>query len=162
TLNWEPDPYGASSYTIYRKAKADIDWGAPLAFLSGDTTSYTDVALAPGIPYEYQIVKAAGLGYMGYGYIFSGINVPMTEQRGIVVLLVASESTDGLDYELARLQTDLIGDGWQVLRHDVSTNDIPDNVREWILNDYWAAPDQVNTVFLLGHVPVLQSGYLDY
>jgi hypothetical protein len=79
-----------------------------------------------------------------------------------VVLLVGSESTVGLDYELARLQTDLIGDGWQVLRHDISTNDTPDNVRSWVLNDYWAAPDQVNTVFLLGHVPVLQSGYLNY
>jgi hypothetical protein len=162
TLNWEPDPYGASSYTIYRKAKTGTAWGAPLAYLSGDSTSYFDAAVTAGTAYEYQIIKIGSLGYTGTGYIFTGINVPMTDQRGTVVLLVGSESTVGLDYELARLQTDLIGDGWQVLRHDVSTNDTPDNVRAWVLNDYWAAPDQVNTVFLFGHVPVLQSGYLDY
>jgi hypothetical protein len=162
TLNWEPDPYGATNYTVYRKLKADTAWGAPLAYLTGDSTNYTDATVLIGTPYEYQIVKAASLGYTGYGYIFSGIDVPAIEQRGIVVLLVASESTVGLDSELARLQTDLVGDGWQVLRHDVSTNDTPDDVRLLILDDYWASPDRVNAVFLLGHVPILQSGYLDY
>lgn len=161
TLNWEPDPYGATNYTVYRKFKTDTSWDA-LAYLSGDATNYIDASVSVGTAYEYQIVKAATLGYTGYGYIFSGINVPAIEQRGTVVLLVASESTIGLDYELARLETDLIGDGWQVLRHDVSTNDTPDNVRSLVLGDYWAAPSQVNAVLLLGHVPVLQSGYLDY
>src|SRR5215469_1143431 len=31
TLNWEPDPYGATNYVVYRKNKADLSWGAPLA-----------------------------------------------------------------------------------------------------------------------------------
>lgn len=162
TLNWEPDPYGANDYAIYRKSKTATDWGAPLAVLDGSAGSYIDTNVAVGTTYEYQVIKDAVLGYTGYGYIFSGIEAPPNENRGTVVLVVASESVAGLDAELAQLQSDLVGDGWQVLRHDVSENDTPDDVRGLILNDYWAAPQQVNTVFLLGHVPILQSGYLNY
>ncbi|HYG35168.1 MAG TPA: fibronectin type III domain-containing protein, partial [Clostridia bacterium] len=97
-----------------------------------------------------------------YGYIYSGINVPMTEQRGTVILVVARESVIGLDYELARLHSDLIGDGWRVIRHDVSRNDTPQSVRALIMNDFYTDPANVNTVFLLGHVPILHSGYMDY
>src|SRR5204863_824669 len=137
-------------------------WGTPIATLSGSASNYTDTAVSIGTDYEYQIVKAATLGYTGYGYIYSGINVPPIEQRGTVVLVVATNSTTGLDAELARLQSDLVGDGWQVLREDVSSNDTPDSVHARILSDYSADPTNVNTVFLLGHVPILQSGYLNY
>src|SRR5262245_20916772 len=41
TLSWEPDPYGASSYTVCRKLKTDTDWSAATT-LPGDATSYTD------------------------------------------------------------------------------------------------------------------------
>jgi hypothetical protein len=162
TLSWEIDPYGANTYSVYRKGKSDTAWGTPLATLAGSAASYTDGTVTVGSAYEYGIVKAATLGYTGYGYIFSGINVPAIEQRGTVVLVVATNSIIGLDFELARLQSDLAGDGWQVLREDVSSNDTPTAVRERILSDYWADPADVNTVFLLGHVPILQSGYLNY
>src|SRR5436190_1208074 len=138
TLSWEIDPYGANTYTIYRKAKSDTDWGTPIATLSGSASNYTDTAVSIGTDYEYQIVKAATLGYTGYGYIYSGINVPPIEQRGTVVLVVATNSTTGLDAELVRLQSDLVGDGWQVLREDVSSNDTPDSVHARILSDYSA------------------------
>lgn len=162
TLYWEPDPYGANTYTIYRKAKTDTSWGSPIATLPGSAVSYADTDVAVGSTYEYQIIKQASLGYTGYGYIYSGIDAPMTDQRGTVILIVGQESVVGLDSDLAQLQSDLIGDGWQVIRHDVSTNDTPDDVRALILGDYWADPTNVNTVFLFGHVPILQSGYLDY
>jgi hypothetical protein len=165
TLSWEPDPYGASSYTIHRKAKEATDWGEPVAALPGSALSWTDADVTVGSSYEYRVVKivqSSTLSYTGFGYIFSGIEVPPVESRGTVILIVAKESTIGLETELAQLQSDLIGDGWQILRHDVSTNDTPENVRTLILGDYWADTANVNTVFLLGHVPVLQSGYLDY
>src|SRR5690242_15132084 len=79
TLKWEPDPYGATNYTVYRKAKEDTSWGTPLASLPGTTSSYADSAVAAGGSYEYQVVKAATLGYTGYGYIYSGIDAPLTE-----------------------------------------------------------------------------------
>jgi len=162
TLMWEPDPYGANSYTIYRKAKEDTSWGTPLATLSGSDSSYTDTSVAEGSTYEYQIVKAATLGYTGYGYIYSGINAPLVDQRGTLLLIVAAETASNLQVELSQLETDLVGDGWQVRRHEVSTNDTPDYVRALIIADYLADPTNVNTVFLFGHVPILQSGFLDY
>jgi hypothetical protein len=111
-----------------------------------------------GIPYEYQIVKHATLGYTGYGYIYSGIEVPLTETRGKLLLIVATNNTASLSNELARLRSDLVGDGWTVLRQNVSSADSPAYVRGLITNTYYADPANVNCVFLFGHVPILQSG----
>ena len=77
TLSWEPDMYGANSYTVLRKAKEDTSWGAPIATLGGATSQFIDSNVAVGTTYEYSIIKAATLGYTGYGYIFSGINAPL-------------------------------------------------------------------------------------
>ena len=164
TLHWQPDSYGPYSYAVYRKAKDATSWGSPLATLSGSALSFTDTAVAVGTTYEYGIVKVvvnAG-GYTGYGYIYTGINAPLIENRGKLLLIVATNATTGLSNELARLQTDLIGDGWQVVRHDISSSDSPAKVRTIITNDYYADPSNVNALFLFGHVPVLQSGNLNY
>src|ERR1051326_1589820 len=53
TLSWEPDPYGANSYAIYRKPKEESTWGQPLATLPGEALGYTDTAVAVGSAYEY-------------------------------------------------------------------------------------------------------------
>ena len=161
-LGWEPDEYGANSYTVYRKAKNATSWGVPIATLSGSTTNLTDSNVVADSSYEYRIVKAASLGYTGYGYIYAGINAPLTEGRGKLLLIVATNATTSLSNEMARLQSDLTGDGWQVLRHDVSSNGSPASVRTLITNDYYADPANVSAVFLFGHVPILQSGNLNY
>ena len=140
TLNWRPDPYGASSYRVYRKAKDDTSWGNPVAVLSGSVTSYTDNNVGAGQSYEYQVAKDAMLGYHGYGYLFSGIYAPATESRGTVVLVVASNIAGTLGPELARLQADLAGDGWQVVRHDVSVDATPASVRDLIRTRWHGGP----------------------
>ena len=114
-----------------------------------------------GAAYEYQVVKHATLGYTGYGYIYVGIEAPLIENRGKLVLVVAAD-TGSLASELARLQSDLTGDGWVVIRHDVAPWDSPDSVKTLIQNDYYADPGQVLAVFLFGHVPVVMSGSLEY
>jgi hypothetical protein len=161
TLNWQPDPLGANSYTIYRKALTDTNWGNGIT-LSGSASNFIDTVVTAGTTYEYQIVKSGTPGYTGYGYIYSGINAPLTENRGKLILIVATNSTVGLSSELTQLETDLIGDGWRVLRHDVSSNDLPSSVKSLIKTDYDSDPANVRTVFLFGHVPILQSGNLNY
>jgi hypothetical protein len=157
TLQWEAnDPYGVRSWSIYRKAKEATSWSF-LTSLEPDVTNWTDSSVSAGSTYEYQFIKAA-TNHTGYGYIFSGINAPLTDSRGTCLLIVATNSTLGLSDELARLQSDLTGDGWLVIRHDVSSNQTPLSVRSAITNDYYADPANVNTVFLFGHVPILQSG----
>jgi hypothetical protein len=169
TLNWEPDPYGAVNFSIYRKTKDATSWGAPIASLSGTTLTYTDFNVVAGSNYEYQIIKTTTnattygvTGYHGYGYIWVGINSPMIENRGKLLLIVATNATATLTTELAQLQSDLVGDGWQLIRHDVSSNAYPQDVRSIIMSDYYADPANVNAVFLFGHVPILESGNLNY
>jgi hypothetical protein len=147
---------------VYRKARDAASWGNPIASLPGSTSSYTDFDVSVGATYEYGVSKNAVLGYQGFGYIYSGINAGLVESRGTLVLVVAANIAGSLAGELDRLQSDLVGDGWQVLRHDVSVDDTPDAVRNLIIADYNSDPANVNTVFLFGHVPILQSGYLNY
>jgi hypothetical protein len=159
-LSWPQDQYGANSYTVYRKTKDSGSWGTGTT-LPGSTTSYADNNVAVGGAYEYQIVKQASLGYTGYGYIYAGIESPLVENRGKVILVVDSSQAGGLNSELTRLQQDLFGDGWSVVRRDVSRTDTPANVRTVIRNAYNADPVNVKAVFLFGHVPIFRSGNLN-
>src|SRR5256714_6544430 len=120
-LSWPQDTSGTpNSYTVYRKAPGATLWGGGTT-LSGSATSYADTGVAAGTAYEYAIVKNAG-GYNGYGYIEAGINVPLVDNRGKVILVVDNTYASQLGSELNRLQQDLAGDGWTVLRHDVGRN----------------------------------------
>lgn len=161
TLNWEPDPFGAVSYTLYRKVKESTAWKQRAVF-SGSVSNYTDTNVLAGAAYEYQIIKVASHGYIGYGYIYAGINTTVIEDRGKLVLIVANTYAASLSSELSLLENDLTGDGWTVLRHDVSSSDTPASVRAVIQDDYQADPANVKAVFLFGHVPIFRSGNLNY
>ncbi len=164
TLSWTQDTNGApASYTIYRKAPSATSWGNPLATVGGSTTSFADAAVAAGSVYEYQIVKdfTAERAYRGYGYIEAGINAPLADGRGTVILIVDNNFSTSLAPELLRLQQDLMGDGWFVIRHDVARGDSVTSVKALIRADYEADRANVNTVFLFGHVPVPYSGLLN-
>ena len=159
-LQWEPDQYGADSYEVFRKFEADTSWGSGTT-LPGTATNFLDTNVISGAAYEYQIIKNATLGYTGYGYIYAGINAPLIENRGTVVLVVAADTATLAD-GLSQLQSDLVGDGWQVIRHDVSPDDSPATIQGLIRDDYYGEPQDVQAVFLFGHVPVVMSGDLDY
>jgi hypothetical protein len=158
-LSWPQDVVGTpQSYVIYRKDKPATAWGSPVT-LSGSTTQYLDNAVAVGTAYEYQVHKIAGT-YQGYGYICAGINAPLVENRGKVILLIDNSVAAALQPELARLTQDLVGDGWIVLRHDVSRSDAVESIKAIIRNDYNSDPANVIAVFLFGHIPVPYSGDL--
>jgi hypothetical protein len=161
TLSWPPapsfSPDSATAYAVSRKGRDDTVWGAA-TMLSGSATNYIDTNVQVGATYEYQVIKQTVLGYIGTGYIYAGIQAPLTDDRGKLILIVANNHAAALSNELARLQSDLAGDGWQVIRHDVATNDAPSAVRNLIIADYNADPTYVKAVFLFGRVPILQSG----
>ena len=157
TLNWPQDQYTVpNTYTVYRKAPGDGSWGAGTT-LAGTTTSYTDNNVAAGTAYEYQIVKV-GPAYTGYGYVYAGINLPMVDSRGKLLLVVDNTYAANMASELARLQQDLVGDGWTVIRLNVNRNDAVTSVKAQIKAQYTADPANVKCVFLFGHVPVPYSG----
>ena len=156
-LQWpgKPTPTSENTYYVYRKGKEEKSWGPALAKLNGDATSYEDTSVTVGHLYEYKVDSA---NYTGY--ICAGIKAPAVESRGKVVLLVEAEQASALKAELETLKKDLIGDGWGVLRHDVSRNAAPDSVRSLVQKDYNADPANVKAVYLLGHIPVFKSGKL--
>ncbi|MEO8433080.1 MAG: Ig-like domain repeat protein [Acidobacteriota bacterium] len=155
TLSWPPDGT-VSQFDVYRKSISATAWGAPVVSLPGSATTWDDNAVAVGVLYEYRV--SAQKSIVGEGYVVSGIEVPLVESRGKVVLIVDATYASALATELALLQEDLIGDGWTVIRHDVSRSETVPNVKALILADYAADPSHVQAVFLFGHVPVPYSG----
>ncbi|HEY3323601.1 MAG TPA: PA14 domain-containing protein [Planctomycetota bacterium] len=155
TLSW-PAGADATGFTVYRKAPGSTSWGSGTGL--GMSTTYTDSNVSVGSCYEYQIVKNTGAGYTGYGYITAGIQVPLVDSRGKIVLIVDNTYCSPLATQLAQLVQDIQGDGWTVLRHDVSRTAKVTDIKSLITSDYNSDPGNVKCVFLFGHVPVPYSG----
>jgi hypothetical protein len=171
-LSWPADGQ-ATAYSVFRKNRDDAMWGSPIATLIGSACSFTDSNVATGGRYEYRLSKTAPT-YYGEGYIFAGIQAPLVESRGKVILVVDQTHSMSLSNELARLEQDLVGDGWSVLRHDYprmtveasNTNSISWAARSnevaalkaLIKADYEADTNNVECLFLFGHLPIPYSG----
>jgi hypothetical protein len=95
-------------------------------------------------------------------YVNTGIKIPEVENRGKVILLVDSSFVNSLKYELKRFETDLIGDGWTVLRRDVSRDASVKYVKSIIRDLYLSDTSNVSTVILFGHMPIPYSGCAAY
>ena len=155
-------PWGAENYTIYRSTViggyvgGDGSWTAIASGIS-TTNVYVDNNVQVGVEYEYRVGRT-GSQFDGDAYVDSGINLPLVEGRGKLILIVDNTYATSLSNELVQLQSDLVGDGWQVIRHDVSRANTPASVRSLIQTDYNADPTMVRSVFLVGRVPVLRSG----
>jgi uncharacterized repeat protein (TIGR02543 family) len=156
TLNWPSKGIDSSIY-IHRKAKGATSWGTAIATLASNATSYVDSTVAVETGYEY-MVRQGTTTSSPQGYVYAGINMPEVHSRGKVVLLVAANQVAGLGTTLDTLIRDLVGDGWQVLRHDIAAGATVPQVKALIKADYDADPTNVKAVYILGHVPVPYSG----
>lgn len=159
TLSWLAHS-NVTGYSIYRKLKGGTSWGAALATLGAAATTWTDATALVNTSYEYKIVRTTSNLGMGYGYVNSGIQLAMVENRGTVIMLVDNTMAAPLAAQLTTTQTDLENDGWKVLRHDVSRSALPSAIKPLIVADYNADPTNVKAVLLIGHVPVPRSGNL--
>jgi hypothetical protein len=117
-----------------------------------------DTSVSVGVAYEYAITKSPEPAWPVSGYILAGIKAPLVDSRGKILLLVDNTFSTSLQPELDRLRQDLAGDGWTVLRYDVSRTATPSQIKSIILSGYNSDPDAVKSVFLFGHVPVPYSG----
>ncbi|MCG2679136.1 MAG: immunoglobulin domain-containing protein, partial [Kiritimatiellae bacterium] len=148
-----------TSCLLYRKSRDAVSWGAS-ATLAANATNYVDTSVVVGSNYEYRILISTA-SYSSYGYIYTGIETPLVESRGKVILLVDNTQAASLAGELSRLQDDLVGDGWTVLRHDVSRTTSVTNIKAIITADYNADPVNVKSLFIFGRVPVPYSGSIN-
>lgn len=159
TLNWLTHP-NTTGFTVFRKPKEATAWGSSIATLPSTATQYVDNSVALNTSYEYKVVRTTSNLGSGYGYVNAGIELAMVENRGKVVLVVDNTMSTSLSAALTQLQQDLEGDGWSVVRLDVSRTAPVTSVRSLITAAYNAAPTEVKAVLLIGHVPVPMSGNL--
>lgn len=158
TLNWLSSPT-ATAYTVARKPKNSNGW-TTLAALPANTTQYTDNTVSIATLYDYRIIRNAN-NYTGYGYINSGIDIPEVDNRGNVILLIADTYSLTLAMEIKRLEDDLEGDGWAVIKSFVNSSLPVTQVKAMILATYMLDPTNTKALFLLGHIPVPYSGNIN-
>lgn len=155
TLSW-PAIGDATAYTVYRKTPSATTWGTGTNI--GNVVTYADSSVVVGQAYEYRVQKTGAT--QANGYVLSGIEAPLVESFGTVILMVENTYATDLAAELTRLEADLVGDGWTVTRLSCNRADTVPSVKAKIKAVYDANPTQVKAVFLFGRVPVPYSGNL--
>ncbi len=176
---WTNTGLGAvTELTVYRRPLGSTaNWNANTVSVTPLTaTSYVDNNVVVGTPYEYLISRTIGANPSTQAYVSAGINLPLVESRGRIVMVV--ENNLSLDYTLKtaldQYQQDLVADGWTVSRIEVPRMAVePDddsansganrlaelvNVKNQIKAIYDADPANTKAVVLIGHVPVPYSG----
>ena len=159
TINW-PTNTTTTNYAIARKPKTASAWTTIAPTLPGTSNQYVDNTVSTGILYDYRVIRT-GSNYTGYGYINSGIEIPEVHDRGKLILLIANTHSLTLASEINRLQNDMEGDGWTVLRHYISPTASVTQVKALIASTYNLDPGNTKALFLLGHIPVPYSGNLN-
>ena len=157
-----------STNIIYRRILGETGsvWGPALTSLVYPSASYVDTNIVAETLYEYKVYSPAfnGIVYPAVAsYAVAGVEAPLVEGRGKIILVVDNTLTNALAAELTLLEQDLTGDGWQVIRHDSPRHGTgtPEDLKAWILAKY--NEDTVNTkaLFLFGHLPIVKSGYIN-
>lgn len=156
TLHWLGDQ-SARTYRIYRKHLHEKTWNQ-IGTAGDSDVSFVDRQINVGQGYEYKVEKEGSLAFMGYGYIYAGMNLPLADSRGRVILAIEKRADDALGPELARFEYDLIGDGWTVVRMVVNSADQPAEIKERIKDLYQANPSETVALLLFGAAPVPYSG----
>lgn len=160
TLNWENPVNGnVNIFKVYRKGKTDNQWGNPLAILSSNARSFTDNSVKTGIEYEYYLESlSSSNSLLTQSYISAGIEVPINDQPGSMLVLVDSLFQKPLFNEIQTFKMDLISEGWNVVVHPISRTQSVSEIKAIIANAYQNNTD-LKSVLLMGHIPVPYSGY---
>jgi hypothetical protein len=92
-----------------------------------------------------------------FGHILAGVRYGAPEDLGMVLLLVDEPLAAPLAPEIARLEVDLVRDGYRVLRRNVADGASVLAVKDLILAECTSDPT-ISTLFLLGDIAVPYSG----
>jgi len=162
TLSWtQRQQSKIAAQKVYRRLKNSTgeNWDLQ-ASLASNATSYADTTAMYGVEYEYWMQRTfSGISPSpAIGYLSAGIDVPATENRGTLLLVIDNTMVAPLAAEITQLQTDLAGDGWTVQTLTALRTDTAANIKAQIKSAYTVDPAHVKMVYLLGHVPVPYSG----
>lgn len=184
-LSWEKHPL-AYRYEIRRKFFGDLVFPtAPITSLDSTQLFFEDSNVEIGKEYEYEVRayyqanadftfrRQDGTTYdttiltffAGIGYVHSGINVAPRHSLGKVLVLVDETIATDIGIELQTFESDLISEGWSIVRRYSPRAETFDpakvkQVKEIILEEYGKYPTSLNTIVLIGRVPVPYSGQI--
>lgn len=154
-IHWRKIP-GATSYTVYRKAKTATSWGTALATVPAADSFYVDATLTTGKDYEYRVTEAGGT-VNATGYIHVGNEMPAMHSRGTLQLLVDNTLATPCSTAIHQLMLDLAGDGWEVVRNDFARSATDVTIRNQIIATK-ATHSNLSAVLILGRIAVPYSG----
>ena len=160
TLSWSLKNSPTELFLLRREKDAPV-WFVMLDTMGQLPSTFNDINVDVGKTYEYGIIQTAG-NITSFGYLSIPIETPLVEQRGTVLIFVEKGLQLPLSIELDRLEHDLVGDGWKVIWHAVEADATVDTIKTQIIADYSLNPDQVNSVLLLGEIPVPYSGNTEW
>jgi hypothetical protein len=172
-LNFTLVPNSGFGATVQRRLLSSTNWTTLATGFQAST--YSDNTVATGNRYEYKVFREqfGGAQYSSAEHVNVAVNAPPIENRGKVILLVDNTLTNQLAANLAQLTTDLVGDGWTVVRYDVprhvddyssktsysvNANNITNVIKPLIRSAYNADPANANAIFIIGHVAIPYSG----
>jgi hypothetical protein len=139
--------------------------------LGASETEFDDTVFGPT---EYEVKRQNFGGNLDYGYasVAAERNLPdfhstvllVVDQTQVDPASVGADNAAAMSSKLDRLETDLQGDDWSVVRIDVPRDDdlttARNNVtfvKQQILNVHTSHPN-LKSIFIIGHVPVPYSG----
>ncbi len=159
TLSWTQRLQSSiGSQGMYRRLKGETAW-VLLADLTTNQTSYADATAEAGVEYEYWMKRMLSQQpTVAVGYLSAGVNVPMTESRGRLLLVIDDTIAAPLAPEIQQLKDDLAGDGWFVTSISAPCAGTVAGTKALIKAAYDADPANVKQIYVLGHVPVPYSG----
>lgn len=162
-------PRSLLAVDIFRRPIGSTSWGQAIA-RNYVSPIYRDTNLSSGIAYEYRIWDTNAVSLSGNPVLLrqnltAAIDLPAIHDRGKAIVMIENSIASPLSSEIARFQSDLIGDGWRVASHRVSRQ----NDQSLVLNknairsvksiiDSEIETNRTNVVIILGHVPIPMSG----
>jgi len=161
TLSWNSQGSGVT-VSIFRRQMGEegvATWLHQKNAVSPVLT-YEDLNIERGVLYEYKIENQADK--KNSAYVSAGIDVPVVEKRGTLLLVIDNTITTALSSELLRFEQDLRGDGWKVIRHHSARHGsgTPEDLKTWIKARYQEDTVNVKALLLFGHLPICKSGYI--
>ncbi len=161
-LQWDPTISPEGTIHVWRRVPVATGLGEYLGETPASSGSFAveDADLSQVEEYVAQrVFKVNDQDRAGLGYITVGRELPAVDNRGRIILLVDASVADELESEIERLKRDLIGDGWQVVRHDVARDAAVPDVQKTVIDTWQENQAETKAVYILGHVPVPYSGH---
>ena len=141
---------------IHRRLHDQNEWTDSITTMPAGANVFIDFSVNTGECYEYRL-RQYRENHSAWGFVSGAILRPPQVFSGTVLLVLDDFHLPALADEINRLEDDLHGEGWNVLRINVQRNQTPQFVKQKILEVYDQHPD-LTTLFLLGRVPVPYSG----